>query len=294
MAESHTIQVKTYISVIIHFIFVKFSDGFTTYQDKFYDEEGVLVCNHGNNSINVDSILESTVLDCGGRKQVNLFVHQSDNVFGINLGSDDSHSQFSRKSAWSNCNGCKTRGEKWRYLYPSVENFERKTDFQTEIHTHYPNTSVFFETQTCIPDKFCRKSKNLPQFVEATLNKTRNHYILKCGENKRSLAPVRWELDGEIVLKSKTVQGITLDQLSRLEISKPASRNYDAAICYLGAEVLAYYKLPKMAFVSRVDDKATFLRDNWAHIQNGLLGQTLFYLMLWLVDKYKVGKSDSY
>ena len=47
MAESHTIQVKTYISVIIHFIFVKFSDGFTTYQDKFYDEEGVLVCNHG-------------------------------------------------------------------------------------------------------------------------------------------------------------------------------------------------------------------------------------------------------
>jgi len=292
MAESHTIQEIIYISVIINFLFVKFSDGFITTQDKFYGEEGVLVCNHGNNSINVDSISESTVVDCGGGKQVNLFVHQSDNVFEIDLG-DDANSKFSRKSAWSKCNGCKTRGEEWRYLYPG-ENIETQSEMSTEIHTHYPNTSVFFETETCIPDKFCRKSKNLPQFIEPILNKTTNHYILKCGENKRSLAPIRWELDGEIVLKSENEQGISLDQLSRLEISKPASRNYDAAICYLGGEVLAFYKLPKLGHVSGENDNATFLRDNWAYIQNGLLGQTIFYVMLWLVDKFKVSKSAGY
>ena len=78
-------------------ILPQLSTGFSIIQDKFYGEEGISVCNFGNSSVNVDNIFESTVVDCGNGKQVNLLVHDAEKVFGIDVDS----SKFSRTSKWS-------------------------------------------------------------------------------------------------------------------------------------------------------------------------------------------------
>ena len=67
----------------------------------------------------------------------------------------------------------------------------------------FQNVTVFFQTKSCVPKGFCRKTKKLPVSIDPVLNKTSNRYFLKCGEVRNSLTPIRWELDGEILFKSK-------------------------------------------------------------------------------------------
>ena len=108
------------------------------------------------------------------------------------------------------------------------------------------------------------------------------------------MAPIRWELDGEILFKSKIEQGITLNQLGDLTVSKPASRNYNHAVCFINGDIQAHYSFPKLKTVTDEKESATFLRDNWGYIQNGILGQTIFYLLLFIIreisSKWKLQK----
>ena len=150
--------------------------------------------------------------------------------------------------------------------------------------------TVFFQTKSCVPKGFCRKTKKLPVSIDPVLNKTSNRYFLKCGEVRKSLSPVRWELDGEILFKSKIEQGITLNQLGDLTVSKPASRNYNHAVCFINGDIQAHYSFPKLKTATNEKESATFLRDNWEYIQNGILGQTIFYLLLFIIDKINNGK----